>query len=249
MNNEELILARLDELTQEVRDAKRAVAPFIDLKSTMEPIVRAAVSETINKLDELGSNVSTEALGDLVTATLVSSESLSESLQFLNGAMDLKHTMEPVMRQAMDEAIHTLDSVSHRFSLDDVGQLLRETMLNMGNLAEGLKTLSAAMEFKENMSDISKVMMSDVVERLDDFNQKGGFDGIGKLMEMVQGLAVGMSSVDLQEIKPIKRVFGILGALKRPDVQHGLAVALEMAAALGHLNNGTKPEGDKGEGV
>lgn len=38
MTNEEKILARLDELTMEVREAKEAIRPYVELKQEMEPL-------------------------------------------------------------------------------------------------------------------------------------------------------------------------------------------------------------------
>ncbi len=235
MTNEEKILAKLDQLAQEIQEVKQAARPYVDLKETLEPIINAAVSATIAKLDELGGNVSAESLGDLVTTTLVSSGNLAEALKALNAAMDLKHTLEPVGKQAYDMAVASLDQVSHRFDLSDVGKLLRQSLLNMGNLAEGLKMLSAVMDLKETMGPIPKIVYDEAVAKLEDFRQQGGFEGLEKLAHLGQALAIGMAKVDLEHAKPISGVFGMMSALKRPEVQYGLGVSMELAAALGSL--------------
>ena len=43
MTNEEKILARLDELTEEVRQAKEAIRPYVELKQEMEPLINSVV--------------------------------------------------------------------------------------------------------------------------------------------------------------------------------------------------------------
>ena len=53
MTNEEKILARLDELTLEIREAKQAIRPYVELKQELEPLVNDMVISTIGKLSGL----------------------------------------------------------------------------------------------------------------------------------------------------------------------------------------------------
>ena len=232
MTKEDQILAKLDALTEEVAEAKKAIRPYQDFKETVEPIVHAAVLDCVTKLDSVGGRINSEDLSDLVTESLSSASNLTKGLKMLNGALELKETAAPIIDQVFQDTVETLDSVSHKFDMADVGDLLRHTMLNVGNLTEGLKLLGAAMDLKDTAGDIPRIMVEDLTEKLEDFRQKGGFEGLANLSTVAEKMAIGLGQVDLSKAKPITGMFGMLGALKRKDVQEGLGVAIELAGAL-----------------
>lgn len=231
MTNEEKILAKLDELSEAVADARRAVRPMSDLKADMEPVVRQLVDEAIGKLG--GVDVDVDDVGRLIGSTLGSAGNLAEGVKTLNALLDLKKDMVPISKQAFNEAINGLDSVGHGFELDDLFMLLRQTVLNLGNLAEGLKTLNAAMEFKSDAGEISKQAMDMAIEQLDQLGRAGVFEGLGKLAQVGQKMTAAAADLDFSKAKPITGLFGMLGALKDPQVQKGLGVAMQLAGLLG----------------
>ena len=194
--------------------------------------MHAAVLDCVTKLDSVGGRINSEDLSDLVTESLSSAANLTTGLRMLNGALELKDTVAPIIDQVFQDTVETLDSVSHRFDMSNVSDLLRQSLLNMGNLTEGLKILGAAMDLKETAGDIPRIMVEDLTEKLEDFRQKGGFEGLANLSTIMEKMAIGMGQVDLAQAKPITGLFGMLGALKRKDVQEGLGVAIELAGAL-----------------
>ena len=88
MTNEEKILARLDELTQEVREAKEAIRPYVELKKEMEPLVNDMVISTISKMSGLDRRFDLEDVGEMVGQTLIASRNISEALNSLNKFME-----------------------------------------------------------------------------------------------------------------------------------------------------------------
>jgi hypothetical protein len=51
MTNEEKILERLDELTTELREAKQAIRPYVELKQEMEPLLKdMVISAMVNSV-------------------------------------------------------------------------------------------------------------------------------------------------------------------------------------------------------
>lgn len=233
MNKEDLILAKLESLEQEIQSLKSANQPIKDLKEDLEPVLKQVVTEVIGKLDHMGDRLNLDDLSDLLTTSLTSTGNLAEAIKMLNSMLELKETAQPIIKSVMDESIHALDGVSYRFSMDDVGSLLRQTLLNIGTLAEGMKTLSAVMELKDTVGDIPKLAMDDLIVCLEDFRSRGGFEGVQTLIEITDRLVTGLAGVNLDEVKPVGGLFGMLGALGKPEVKKGLGVALELAAALG----------------
>ena len=239
MSNEEKILARLDELAADVADFKRAARPYTDLKEDLTPIITQIVTETISKLGGVEHRVDISEVADLIGTTLASSANLKAGVSTLNGLMDLKKDIEPMAKGMMNDCITSLDSVSHGFSTEALGELMKQTVLNLGNLAEGLKTISALMDLKDTAGDFSQQIFNDMIEQLDDLKKRGVLDGLAEMKGMGERLAIKMGELDLSKAKPVTGVFGMMGALKRPEVQEGMGVMLEMASVLSALK---KPE-------
>ncbi|OGG93920.1 MAG: hypothetical protein A2527_09970, partial [Candidatus Lambdaproteobacteria bacterium RIFOXYD2_FULL_50_16] len=219
MNNEELILQRLEELTEAVREAKAAVRPMTDLKNDLEPVVRQIFNETIDKLSRMTAHTDPAEIGELLGTTLSSAGNLAEGLRTLNGLIELKKDLEPISKGMFQEAVSALDMVSHGFSIDDLTHLLHQTVLSLGNLAEGLKTINAIMELKETITGLSQPAFADLIDKLEDLKSRGVLDGIAKLAQMGEKMAVAASHLDLSKAKPVTGMFGMLGALKDPKVQ------------------------------
>lgn len=234
MTQEEKILARLDELTEALHETRRAARPFQDLKADMEPIIRQVLEEAIHKLGT-HYTVSIEDVGHLVGQTLSSSANLAEGLKTLNGLIDLKKDLEPVSKLVFGEAILALDKATHGFNGQDLAHLTQMAILNMGNMAEMMKMLGSVMELKHISDDLAKQALESAIEKLEELKKKGVLDGMVKLGEMGQKMAAKAATLDLSQVKPVTGLFGMLGALKKPEVQKGLGVALELAGLLGAL--------------
>ncbi len=80
MTNEEKILMRLEELSAEVREAKQAIQPYVELKQDLEPLINDMVISAIGKLSGLDRRFSLEDIGDMIGQLLISSKSISEAL-------------------------------------------------------------------------------------------------------------------------------------------------------------------------
>ena len=235
MNNEELILARLDELTEAVRDARTVARPWSDLKTDMEPVVRQIFNETIEKLSEVTAQTDASDVGDLVGQTLSSAGNLAEGLRSLNSLLELKKDLAPVTKGIFQETVAALDSVGHGFSGEDLTHLLHQTVLNLGNLSEGLRMLNGMMELKGTVTELAQPAFTDLIDKLEDLKKRGVLDGLSNLAGLGEKLAISASDLDLSKAKPITGVFGLLGALRDPAVQKGLGVTMQLAGLLGGL--------------
>ncbi|MCW5202136.1 MAG: DUF1641 domain-containing protein [Candidatus Electrothrix communis] len=238
MTNEEKILARLDELTEEVREAKRAVRPYVELKQELEPLIHSMVHETTARLSGLDKNVDLEEVGDMVGQSLASSGNITEALKTLNSIMEFKRDFEPHGKDMFHELALHLQTSFQGFEGENMQELLRQFIVNMGNIAEMMKTLSSMMDMKRDVELLSGPIINDVVERLEGFKQRGLFDDFQRMLDIGEQVSVKMKSVDLAKVKPITGIFGMMSALKRPEVQEGLGVLIELstvASALKHM--------------
>ncbi len=240
MTNEEKILARLDELTEEVREAKRAVRPYVELKQELEPLIHSMVHEATARLSGLDKNVDLEEVGDMVGQSLASSKNIAEALKTLNSIMDFKRDFEPHSKDMFQEAMLQLQTALHGFEGENLQDLIRQFVVNMGNMAEMMKMLSSVLDLKHDITQLSGPVVDDMVERLDTLKKRGLFDDFGQMMDIGERVSTRVKAINLDEVKPVTGVFGMMSALKRPEVQEGMGILMELAAVMSVLKEPQK---------
>jgi len=232
MTNEEKILERLDELTEEIREAKRAIRPYVELKKEIEPLLGDMMQEAIGKLSGLDKHFSLEDFGDMIGQLLVSSKNLTDALVTLNRFMEFKRDFEPYSKDIFHEVVSFLQTTCHGLEPGDMQDLFRQVVLNMGNMADGLKMLGTALEFKRDASTLSKLAFDDLVERLECLKQKGVFDAFEQVLDVTERVGSKLQHTDFDKVQPVRGVFGMMAALRRPEVQEGLGVLIELSTVM-----------------
>jgi len=239
MTNEEKILARLDELTEEVREAKRAVRPYVELKRDLEPLIHSIARETAARLSGLDKRVDLEEVGDMVGRSLASSGNIEEAVKTLNSVMDFKRDVAPYTKDMFHELTLSMQGALHGFEGEELREMLKQFILNMGNIAEAVKILSSIMNMKEDAAPLLNQAFNDLVERLDSLKHRGLFDDFERMFEIGERVAGKMKEIDLTEAKPVTGIFGMISALKRPEVREGLGVLIELSTVMSVLKQKT----------
>jgi hypothetical protein len=242
MTNEEKILAHLEELREELRETKRAIRPYVELKQELEPLIHDMVLSAISGLGGLDKRFNVEALGEMLGQLMVSANSIAEGLRMLNRFMEFKKDFEPFSKDIFHETVVFLQETTKGFEPESLSQLLKEFINNIGNMAEGLRMLGSFMDFKHDASILSKLAFDEMVGRLESLKQKGVFSAFEQVLDVTERMGTRLQSVDLAQTKPIRGVFGMLAALKRPEVQEGLGVLVELATVMTALK---EPRGEK----
>jgi hypothetical protein len=232
MTNEEKILARLDELTLEVREAKEAIRPYVELKKEMEPLINDMVISTIGKMSGLDRRFELEDVGEMVGQTLIASKNISEAMNTLNKFMEFKKDFEPLSKDIFKELVEQLQGTLQGFEPENLQELLKQFIANMGNMADGLKMLGSIMEMKKDADGLSKLAFNDAVERLECLKQRGVFEALERVVGMTERIGTRVTEIDFNKIEPVRGVFGMLGAMKRPEVQEGLGILMELATVV-----------------
>jgi hypothetical protein len=232
MTNEEKILAHLEALTEELRETKRAIRPYLELKQEMEPLIHDMVLSAISRLGGLDKRFNVEALGEMLGQLLVSANSIAEGLRMLNRFMEFKKDFEPFSKDIFQETVVFLQETSKGFDPQALGQLLKEFINNIGNMAETLRMLGSLMELKRDASTLSKLAFDELVGRLESLKQKGMFSAFEQVLDVTERMGTRLQSVDLSQAQPVRGVFGMMAALRRPEVQEGLGVLVELATVM-----------------
>jgi uncharacterized protein YjgD (DUF1641 family) len=238
MTNEEKILARLDELTAEIREAKQAMRPYVELKQDLEPLLNDMVISSIGKLSGLDRRFDLEDIGDMMGQLLISSKNMTEALKSLDKFMEFKKDFEPYSKDLFKELTEQLQTTLHGFQPENLQELLRQFIVNMGNMADGLKILGSVMDMKKDASTLSKLAFNDSIERLESLKQRGTFEALEQVLGMTERVGSKMQQVDFEKVQPIRGIWGMMSALKRPEVQEGLGILVELSTVMTAL----KPE-------
>lgn len=235
MTNEEKILARLDELTEEVREAKRAVRPYAELKHELEPLIHSIVREVTDRLSGLDKRVDLEEVGDMVGQSLASSKNITDAIKTLDSIMEFKRDAAPYAQDMFHELTLNLQTALQGFEGEQLQELIRQFIVNMGNLAELMKMLSSLMDMKRDAAHLSGPVFNDMIERLDSLKKRGLLDDFERMMAIGERVSAKMKAIDLNNVKPVTGIFGMMSALKRKEVQEGLGVLIELATVASAL--------------
>lgn len=229
MTTEEKILERLDELSQEIKDIKQSVQPYLELKEEMGPIVNELVAESIHKLDGLGKDFDIENMADLMGEFLASSKNLTEALRSLNDFMEIKREFSPFVKEIVDETVKFLDVPGQTINIEDMQYLFKSLMMNTKQLSEAMHMFNSMMELQKDVSELTKPIVDTIIEHLSELQSKGVFEGIEKGLAFFENILANFNNINLDEAKPVKGVFGMMSALKDPEVQRGLGVMMELS--------------------
>lgn len=244
MTNEEKILARLDELTEEVREAKRAVRPYVELKQELEPLIHSMMHEVTARLSGLDKRVDLEEVSDMVGQSLASSKNIEEAIKTLNSIMEFKRDAAPYAQAMFHELTLSLQTALQGFEGEQLQELIRQFIVNMGNMAELMKMLSSFMDMKRDAAHLSGPIFNDVIDRLDSLKAHGLFDDVERMMVIGERVSAKMKTIDLNNAKPVTGIWGMMSALKRPEVQEGLGVLIELATVAAALKEPAEQSAD-----
>lgn len=232
MTNEEKILARLDELTIEVREAKKTAQSCLELKDTIEPFLNDTVRTTLQTLDDDHRQRNHEEIGDMLQQLFLSSKSITDAVKMLERVMEFKEDFEPYSKAMFKELTEKLHTSLQGFEPEDLQELIRQSIANMGNIAESLKILGSVMEMKNDANTLSKQAFNDVIERLESLKRRGIFDTLENVLRMTEKIGTRIQTVDFDNARPIRGIFGMFSAMKRPEVQEGMGVLIELSTVM-----------------
>lgn len=176
----------MDELTAEIREAKQAVRPYVELKQDIEPLINEMVISAIGKLSGLDRRFHLEDVGDMIGQLLISSKNMTEALKSLNTIMEFKKDFEPYSKELFKELTEQLQNTLHGFDADNLQELLRQFIVNMGNLADGIKMIGSLMDMKKDAASLSKLAFNESVERLEHLKQRGTFEALEQVLGMTE---------------------------------------------------------------
>ncbi|MBW1723056.1 MAG: DUF1641 domain-containing protein [Deltaproteobacteria bacterium] len=214
MNQEALILERLDRIEAKLTPLLEASASMQELKNDLTPLANHAVKSLIEELQEVESSFQLEDLLALGKQLLRSVRHLTYALRQLGNLIDFVTTLEPLLKSSVPQIINYLDDLEQR----GVFRILNATL--------GIRAKIAAEYTPEDIEQIGDglVALLGFAKKLTDPQAKAFFESMIEVP----------CSVDLSKAKCVSPI-GLLWGGSKKELKDGLGVLLELTKGLGKL--------------
>lgn len=221
MNEESLILQRLDRLGKEISLVSESARSLRELRDEISPRVNETVKVLITELAEVEPDFALEDLGSLVKNMMRSVRNINWSLNQLKNLIDFLRTAEPLLKSSVPVGISYLD------------QLERDGIFRMLSIMLAVMKKIARTYTPEDLEQIGEgvVRLVGVAKKLTSANALSFLDRAAAIPD----------KLDLTGAKPVG-VFGAAFAMRNPEVRQGMGVLLEMTKGLALLQNGGHAE-------
>jgi len=212
MNNEELILDRLDRLEQEIAPMAETARSIMELREDLTPRVNEAVKALIVELSDLEADFQSEDLIFLIKKAMRNVRNLTFLLEQLKNLTDFALTAEPLLKSTVPQIIYYFDDLEQKgvfriantsleiiqkigetYTEEDLEQIGEGLVKLMGiakklTTPEALTLLDNAAELPSKI-DLSRAKSAGPFSMLWAMGNKEVKEGFGVLLELTKGLA------------------------------------------------------------
>jgi uncharacterized protein YjgD (DUF1641 family) len=214
MNQEEIILNRLERLEQEMAPLADSARSISELRDELAPRVNEAVRALIVELADIEADFQLEDLLFFIKKAMRNVRNLTYSLDQLKNIIDFVLIAEPLLKSTVPQIIFYMDELEQK----GVFNLLRSSLEIIKKTAETYTV--------EDMTQIG----DGLVKLLGIFRKLT----VPEALELLDRAAEVPSRVDLSQAKPAG-AWSMLWAMGNPEVKDGLGVLLELTKGLSAL--------------
>lgn len=217
MNNEELILQRLDRLEAALAPLSEFSRSLSELKEDLTPLVNRGFKFLIEELQDVESAFQLEDLFQLTKRMLRNMKNFSYTLEQLETVIDFVRTVEPLLKSTVPQMIRRLDELEQN-------GVFRTYSAMLGVRAKIAKQYTP--EDFEQMGDVFAALLG-IMKKL----------AKPEVLALLDRMADIPSCLDLNTCEGIGPM-GLIKAGYNDDVKQGLGVVIGLTKALGKLKGG-----------
>ncbi|MCX5877690.1 MAG: DUF1641 domain-containing protein [Deltaproteobacteria bacterium] len=214
MNNEELILQRLDRLEATLAPLNETFKSVMELKDDLTPLINRGFKVLIEELQDVESAFQIEDLFRLIKRGLRSIRNFSWSLEQLESLIDLFTTLEPLLKSTVPQLIHYLDDMEQK-----------------GVFRTYTAMLSVRAKVAKQYTPEDFELMSDAFTSLLGLLRKLANPEVQTFLQRMVEIPACLDLGTCQSVGPV----GLVKAAYSDDVKQGLGVLIELTKALGKL--------------
>ncbi len=214
MNQDTVLAERLDRLEAQIAPLVQTAKAIGELREELAPRVNEAVQALIVQLADVEADFQIEDLIHLIKNVMRNVKNLNFTLDQMKNIIDFAVIAEPVLKTTVPQIIYYFDELEQKgvFRLLVTGL---ELMKKIGTTysAEDLQKIGDGLV--QLVGCLQKMTAPEALEMLD------------KAADLP-------AKVNVKDAKPLG-MWGMLGALSRPEVKEGMGVAMELTAGLARL--------------
>jgi uncharacterized protein YjgD (DUF1641 family) len=155
---------------------------------------------------------------------------LTESHKSVN---ELKDDLTPLANQAVQLVIKELEDVESSFQLEDLLNLTKRMLRSVRNLTFALDQMESIVDFVTTLEPLLKSSVPQMINYLDDLEQKGVFRIINATFGVRAKIAEAYSAEDIEEVGDgLVAMLGLAKKLTNPQTMAFLEKFSEMPAEL-----------------
>jgi uncharacterized protein YjgD (DUF1641 family) len=218
MNNEELILQRLDSIESRLIPLADSIGSMNELKEDLTPLASNAVQLLIKELEDVESSFQLEDLRELAKQMLRSVRNITYSMKQMENIIDFVTTLEPLLRSSVPQIISYLDDMEQK----GVFRIINATLGVRAKIAEAYSP-----EDIEKIGD-GLVALLGLAKKITD----------PQALEFLEKIAEVPGQIDLASAKELGPL-GLLWAGSSKEVKKGLGVMIELTKGMGRLKADT----------
>ncbi len=216
MNNEELILERLDRLERRIAPLTESARSIGELREDLAPRVNEAVQAMIMQLADVESDFQLEDLIFLIKKVMRNVNNFSFALEQFKNLIDFAMTAEPLLKSTVPQMIFFLDEMEQK-RVFKMARMAVETLEKIG----------------ETYTDEDLEQISEGAVKLMGIAKKLTAPQAVDLLDKAADLP---ANVDLSLARPTGP-FGMLWAMGNHDVKQGFGVLIELTKGLSALTS------------
>ena len=216
MTNEELILAKLENIETQIAPLVKTAHSVAELKDDIIPLSNQAVQLVIDELQEIEAGFELDDLLMLAKQLLRSTRNFIFVLRQMNSLIDFVKDLEPLLKSSVPQIIAYLDELEQK----GVFRVIRAMMDIRAKVAEAYSP-----------EDIDQI--GDGLVALLGLAKKVSSPQAISFMEKMADIP---SRVDLANTRKIGP-FGLMSAGCSSEVKEGLGVLIELTKAMGRLKD------------
>ena len=216
MNNEELILKRLDHLETQIAPVAESARSIGELRDELEPRLNEAVKALIVELADVEADFQIEDLLYLMKKSMRNVRNFTFALEQLKNVIDFALTVEPLLKTTVPEIINYFNRLEQKGIFNLLPVMLKVTeKLGQSYTAEELEQLGGSL-----------VDLLGVAQKIT----------TPEAMALLEKTAELPSKVDLSQAKPVG-FWGLMGRMGDEEIKNGMGVLMELTKGLATLKN------------
>jgi len=114
---------------------------------------------------------------------------------------ELKSDLNLIAREVFQATIEELDDVAHHLNTGDVLHFLKKFLRNLRNLSKLMDQLESMMSFVQDAGPLTKDVILELMETLDELDRKGYFGFMGEVLKIMDTIITSFTVEDVRLLR------------------------------------------------